>query len=323
MNEPGSVEDYRIRFDLICKHDIPKTRDWKNHPAILEMVSMLQLNRKSVLTLFDEFISNSFESFDKKTVSTYQNWLRESRSADANSRDNHIELIRDFLDNNLFFEAGVIPFNFYYIYPYQYSGVNLNQQIEVENSDEITFPLLFSFRFSKNPNPSKFLEFHLSNTFNGDPKKFKLFLTLLDKVMIAERIDFVDEWIEQNLKTFSKNQRIGQVKKRIATVENFSIYFGENRGKAKEDIKEFLFGKTGKDIKKKGKRIKELAGAIKMFMGENYNASELSRILVTEFGYQLGTKSSHFLNYTKNQGLLEKETSINLYKKLQTHIKLK
>lgn len=190
-----NTDDFKIRLDLIVRDDdIRSSVNWRTNPAILKMVD--KVSHKDVLELFKEVIIN--EPFVE--MKEYRNWLTLARSENIEERDIYRKNIRDFLNSNRGFGAGDDPNQFYYIYPYRYFGVNLNQPIEV-HPDHEDFPLLFSFRLSKTKHPVKFLEFHFVNTFNQDRKTFRLLLTQLDKSIISERIELVNEWSEQNLKT--------------------------------------------------------------------------------------------------------------------------
>ncbi|MDZ4785301.1 MAG: hypothetical protein SGJ02_04410 [bacterium] len=310
MNKPVNIEDFRIRFDLIVRDDISSTSNWMTHPAVLKMVSLIPF--KDVYNLFEEVIIN--EPFVESNMSEYRNWLILAKSENYEERGIYRAMIRDLLYNNKGYGAGNDPNQLYYIVKGGYRGVNLNQPIEIL-SDHEDFPLLFSFRFSKTKHPAKFLEFHFVDTFNQDRDSFRLKLTMLDKSIISERIEFLNEWREQNLKKQTSSRGSKTIKK-----QTFELYFGEKTEQARSKVIDFLFDEThGYKGKGKGHRIRQLAGAFEMFITaqhKKYNASQLSQVLQTEFGDRLGNKNSTLLDYTKKEKLIKTEPSVELSKEL-------
>lgn len=305
-------KDFKIRFDLIVKYDISKTANWTTNSAVLAMVDEIPM--ESMYELFKEVIAS--ESYVESQMPMLRNWLTLLESKNIEKKAASLKEIRNFLSGNWGFGAGNNPNNFYYIFPYKNFGVNLNQPIEVKPEHK-SFPLLFSFRFSKTEYPIEFLEFHFVETFNRSRDSFRLLLTRLDKSMISERIELINEWRDQNLKKQSPSK---QGIKRIKKVETLDFYFGNKKDKAKSLIVEFLFDESG-EIKGKGKghRIRQLAGALYLFIesqSKKYNASKLAQVLYNEFGDKLRNEISTLRDYTKKDKLIENEASKRLSKDL-------
>jgi len=188
--------DFRIRFDVIVRNDIWTTDNWKEHPVVRKMVSLLPSKR--IEDLFDEVIAN--EPMVESGMIELEEWKKLANDQDLNIRDEFRKKIRDSLLSNNYTHVGHNQFNLYYIAPYQYFGVNLNQPVEIKRDHE-AFPLLFSFRLSKTKYPVEFLEFHLSETFAHNIGEYKILLAQLVLEIISNRIQLVTEWKEQKLNT--------------------------------------------------------------------------------------------------------------------------
>ena len=191
------LKDFRVSFDIMVRHDIGSLRHWKEHPAVLAMVAMLDV--KDIVELFAEVIENEPGVEVEMIKLRHQMSLATDPSFDAETRQKARDKIKDYLELGLFYDCGNKPYQLYYIYAYRYFGVNLNQPVDV-SPDHPSYPLLFAFRLSKTYYPEEFLQHHLSNTFQGDISAYRLLLARLDKAILGPLNDFLSEWIALKLK---------------------------------------------------------------------------------------------------------------------------
>lgn len=202
-------KDFRIRFDIMVKHDLWSTANWKEHPATLTMASMLP--KKDIEELFQEVIEN--EPMVEINMIELRELMRLSKSDDLAIKEPNRKLIRDYLNENRWAGAGNNTFDFYYVYEGRYFGMNLNKPIEVVKEHE-NFPLLFSFRLSKTDYPSNFLAYHLNETFKEDRKKYKLFIReIQDKYsdFLSSMERFINQWVDDELHQIVEKTEINAI----------------------------------------------------------------------------------------------------------------
>ncbi len=230
-------KDFRISFDVIVKHDLWSTSNWKEHPATLAMASMLM--QKDVEVLFQEVIEN--EPMVESNMEELREWLRLSKSDNLKVKEANRKLIRDFLSANEGAGAGNNPFNLYYIYEYRYFGVNLNQPIEVKKENE-NFPLLFSFRLSKTHYPFDFLNYHLSATYNNNTVEYRRFLTL-----IQDKHTFLLSSLERSLNQWVIDKTNQQLKEPLHVTPTIGSYLVKFLCEVGEQTKKSLIDKVAID----------------------------------------------------------------------------
>lgn len=298
--------DFRIRFDIICKHDIYRTARWNEHSAVLKMVEIVANKEglKTIEELWEELLSNN--PLVEADETRYRQYLKDLKDAED------VELrryMRQVLQENWFIEGGDHPYNFVYILPGQYNGVSLGRSIELKwPNDGHYFIVLFAFRFSHTHYRIEFLEHHFKKTFRSQIKQYKLFL--------KEVCEHLEDSLKSYIQDYASHRRPATPGKQTSKRKLNS--FVQNTKELKTVLAKHLFDISGNIIgRSKPNKIKEIGWAMQKFLGDDYRPTDVARFLTEEFGAKLGNEKETLRDYLKSSVLIENQASKALLGKIQ------
>jgi hypothetical protein len=309
-----SIDEFKIRFDLICEKDFMKTVNWRGTDAATLMASVCRQKGlwKPIRYLYSELLNSGTVGGDVwHETQIKDDWRR----------------MKEELLSDLYCGGG----NFYYLqeagdakHLEEFShGYNLCQPgIEIR-SDHEAFNTLFAFRFSSTLDKVSFLDYHLTSTFNTNWRVFSFRLIEVKQKVDSGNREFIDEYIKTSASAHSIN---GKPKSGQGNLLTTNITTTDTPGRRQavkitwedvtehaDQLKEAIRTILKLNFANKTKRIVQVVAFISLESKVNYNASAFADLIFNEFGSELGIKI----------GSLRKAISPNEIKDLEVNSKIK